>query len=319
MARPLRVEIEGGFYHVFSRGIRKDPIFLNDRDREVFLEKLGDELKKYGIKCHAYVLMKNHYHLLLETPQGGLQRAMHGINGSYANWFKKKHELVGPLFQGRYKAILIEADAYLAVVSAYIHLNPVRKGYLEKPEEYRWSSLKYYIKEKGKPGWLDTGFTLSMFGEGGMARKRYLKYVYEQIGKREDPFREVKLGFVLGSDEYAEMVRDRIKKEKQDLRNVIERGGVEKGLTLNEVIRVVIGEYGVEKEAVFEKKRGNEARKACIYFLKKLTPLTLREIGEIFDMDYAAVSQMVRRFESEVGNDKKLKRRVENIEELLSK
>ena len=136
MARPLRIEYPGAFYHILARGQRKDSIFYSDKDRKVFLHRLKETAQKYHIRIHAYVLMKNHYHLLMETPHGNLAKAMHYFNSNYTNWFRVKHSLVGSIFQGRYKSILIEKDAYLLELSAYIHLNPVRAEISKKPEDF---------------------------------------------------------------------------------------------------------------------------------------------------------------------------------------
>jgi len=122
VARQLRIEYKGAFYHVISRGTGRDKIFLNDKDKLKFLEKLGEAVDKFNLKIHSYVLMNNHYHLLKETPEGNLSKAMHYINTSYSNWVKSKHQIIGSVFQGRYKSILVEKEAYFLTLSAYIHL-----------------------------------------------------------------------------------------------------------------------------------------------------------------------------------------------------
>lgn len=147
MARPARIEYEGAFYHVMNRGNRREDIFLDDNDRQKFYEILGNIEKRYGIIIYVYVLMSNHYHLLLETPFANLSRAIQRLNGDYALYFSRRHKSPGHIFQGRYKAMLVEKDAYLLELSRYIHLNPLRAGVVRRPEEYRWSSLPVYLKE----------------------------------------------------------------------------------------------------------------------------------------------------------------------------
>ncbi len=315
MARPLRIEFEGAFYHVFSRGIRKENIFFTSRDREVFLKKLGIQCERFQVICHGYVLMDNHYHLIVETPFANLSRFFHALNASYSNWVKAKHQLIGPVFQGRYKAILIEDDSYLLAVSAYIHLNPVRKKMLKKAEEYPWSSLKYFIGKVEKPEWLECERILSFFGQRG--GKGYIEYVYGNQGREEDIFQQVQYGFILGSSEFAQEVMEKVKNRKDKLREYSEKNLIHQPYGFDEIISGVQYVYGVEKEEIFKKKRNNEARKMALYLLKSLTPLTLKEIGEKFDMDYAAVSDMVKRFHKSLLSHKKLQKKLEKIKECV--
>ncbi|MCH8056115.1 MAG: transposase, partial [Deltaproteobacteria bacterium] len=148
MARPLRIEYPGATYHVTSRGNERKAIFRGDLDRRKFLELLSSSVEQFILQLHAYVFMDNHYHLLVETPEGGLSRAVRYLNGVYTQYFNRRHRRVGHLFQGRYKAILIDKDSYLAELSRYIHLNPwrVRSG-VKDPLRYRWSSLRAYDRE----------------------------------------------------------------------------------------------------------------------------------------------------------------------------
>ena len=145
MGRPLRIEYPGAVYHVTSRGNERREIFLDNDDRLTFLEILKDYHDRFDILIHAYVLMDNHYHLVLETPKGNLLKVMHGINSRYTGYFNRKYSRAGHLFQGRYKALLVEKNSYLVELSRYIHLNPVRAKVIEKPERYRWSSYRGYV------------------------------------------------------------------------------------------------------------------------------------------------------------------------------
>ncbi len=140
MARPLRLQYPGACYHVTSRGNEKKPIFRNQKDREKFLAYLESAVVRYEAIIHVWCLMGNHYHLFLETPTGNLSQIMRHINGAYTTYFDVKWKRTGHLFQGRYKAILVEADQYATELSRYIHLNPVRAGIVDTPEGYFWSS-----------------------------------------------------------------------------------------------------------------------------------------------------------------------------------
>src|SRR4030066_1532561 len=152
MARPLRIEFPGAYYHITSRGNERKAIFKNMGDRESFLSYLKLAYLRYGVVIHVFCLMNNHYHLLLETPKGNLSQIMRYINGAYSIYFNVKHKRTGHLFQGRYKAILVDADEYAGELSRYIHLNPVRAGIVSKPEQYLWSSYQYYVGKKKPEG-----------------------------------------------------------------------------------------------------------------------------------------------------------------------
>ena len=161
MARPLRLEYPGAMYHVMARGNQGRVIFEDDKDRQCFLETLGEACDKTGWRIHAYVLMGNHYHLLVETPEGNLVAGMKWLQGTYTQRYNGRHQIFGHLFQGRYRAVPVEAAnaGYLETVSTYIHLNPARAGLIgigkEKLKSYRWSSYPWYLNRAGKrPAWL---------------------------------------------------------------------------------------------------------------------------------------------------------------------
>ena len=300
MARALRIEFDGAYYHVISRGQRGDPIFLEDRDRERFLELLREMNEKHGVRVHGYVLMKNHYHLLISTPGGNLVKAMKGLNNGYASWLKAKHKLVGGILQGRYKAVLVDGDSYLAQVSAYIHLNPVRAMVVQRPEGYVWSSYRHYLMKRGKPLWLETGEVLGLFG-GKVGR--YRRYVDQWMKEAVLSPREIYgVRGILGKEDFLERalktVRERLKgtsaREVPAVKG-LDRVGVEE-------IKGIIKKMGPKgKGDLFEKRKGNAWRKLLVYGLKRYTDLGLKEIGELLGMDYTAVGQAHSRFCREAG------------------
>jgi putative transposase len=142
MARQLRTDFPGAVHHVTSRGNERRPIFFDDRDREMFLAFLGQAVKRFGWSVTAFVLMTNHFHLLVQTPEAGLSKGMHWLNTKYVGWFNRRHERVGHLYQGRFKAILVEKETYFMEVLRYVVLNPLRARMVERPEDYRWSSYR---------------------------------------------------------------------------------------------------------------------------------------------------------------------------------
>jgi len=178
MARPLRVEYPGAYYHVINRGNAGENIFIDERDREKFLEYLAKGTERFITKIHTYCLMSNHYHLLIETPQANLSVATQWLNVSYSVYFNKRHRRKGHLFQGRFKAILLDANEYLILLSRYIHLNPVRAKIVTHPLEYSWSSYPVFAGKRQKPDWLTTETVLSYFGkEKKEATRNYKSYV----------------------------------------------------------------------------------------------------------------------------------------------
>jgi len=204
MARPLRIEFPGALYHVTSRGNAQEPTFLEDADRRLFLQVLGEVVRRHGWICHAYCLMTNHYHLLVETPEANLSRGMRDLNGLYTQRFNRCHRRVGHVFQGRFHAVLVERDAHLLELARYVVLNPVRAGAVGAAEAYPWSSLRPTLGLAPAPEWLRTGALLARFG----SRARYLEFVREGVG-RHSPWASAR-GAVLGSDAFVERLAGRI-------------------------------------------------------------------------------------------------------------
>jgi putative transposase len=322
MARSLRIEFEGALYHVYGRGQRRESIFVGDRDREHYLELLAEMVERFGVRMHAYVLMGNHYHLLFDTPRGNLSKSMKMLNTSYANWFKAKHRVVGSILQGRYHAVLVDRDAYLGQVSAYLHLNPERAGMVERAEAYPWSSYRYYRRPKGKPAWLTTDVVLGLFG-GSPARYRWYVEQWRKVPKLSA--QEIYgRGGILGGMEFVGRIRKRMAHgvEGKGLREIT--GGKRLSRISGEDVRGILERMGPKGEDdLFGKRRGNVWRKLLIYGLKRHTDASLREIGEKLGMDYAAVAQAYARIrrdaESRSQERKYLGRFEEDIQKLQAK
>jgi putative transposase len=203
MARPLRVEFPGAVYHLTSRGNDRQKIFLNDTDRELFLETLGQVVSRYGWICHAYCLMPNHYHLLVETPKANLSIGMRQLNGLFTQTFNRRHHRVGHLFQGRFKAILIEKESYLLELCRYIVLNPLRVKSRIDPVSWKWSSYRATAGLEPKPPFLSTDWLLGQFGRSrSVAQKRYRQFVRE--GRENRPWEEITGQIYLGSEKFIE-------------------------------------------------------------------------------------------------------------------
>jgi REP element-mobilizing transposase RayT len=204
MARPLRIEYQGAVYHITSRGNAKKPIFKDNEDREVFLSILEKVNERYNFICHAYCLMNNHYHLIIETPDGNLSKGMRQLNGVYTQTFNKRHKRSGHIFQGRYKAILIQKESHLLEVCRYIVLNPVRAKSVKKPIEWKWSSYRGTAGIEKPHSCLTRDWILGQFsGSCKQAEKRYREFVEAGIGKK-DLWKEVKNQSILGKKEFVE-------------------------------------------------------------------------------------------------------------------
>ena len=216
MGRPLRIVYPGAYYHVTSRGNERKDVFMSQKDREQFLSYLESAVNRYDAVIHAYCLMSNHYHLILETPSGNLSKIMQHINGAYTNYFNLKRKRCGHLFQGRFKAILVEADEYAQELSRYIHLNPVRATIVNRPEEYRWSSYLDYTGERKCPDWLETSLILEYFGNGEDRYGKYRIFVEEMLGSEyTSPFTGVVASTILGSENFVYRVTEKYIDSKQ--------------------------------------------------------------------------------------------------------
>ncbi len=318
MARALRLSFENAFYHIIARGIRKENIFYSDKDKKVFLDKINETFEKYSFICYAYCLMDNHYHLFIQTPLANISEGMHYLNTSYANWFKAKYKLTGPIFQGRYKSILIDADSYALVLSAYVHLNPLRAGMVKKLEDYSFSSFLDYIGTK-KPviRRLDTSLILSRFSDNTeQAQKMYKQFV---LDNREmlSPLKDTFKGIALGSDAFIKRITEKIRSIGEN--REIKETKFAATYSLDKIIKIVSDYFNINKSEIFKKKRGNIYRQLTLYLIKRYTDLPLREIGELFNMDYTSVSMMVKRFEKKINTNKEMlemfKKVVEKMEE----
>lgn len=305
MARPLRIEYPGAYYHITSRGNEQKDIFKSQRDREKFLEYLESATTRYGAVIHAYCLMNNHFHLLVETPEGNLSEIMRHINGAYTTYFNVKRKRTGHLLQGRYKAILVEADEYLVELSRYIHLNPVRVGIVEKPEQYPWSSYLSYTGHSKPPAWLRTDFILGCFAKQvDDAREKYRTFVEDRLGSEyESPLKKSIATSILGSIAFIEDISTAYLQGKED-RNIPALRQITSRPSLEVIMQETQAEFADDEKL---------ARRATMHLCHKYSGMRLREIGEFFDVRDTAISEASRRFAGELDADEKLRGRVEKI------
>ena len=309
MARQVRIEYPGAFYHVFSRGNQKQPIFLTDEDRYFFLKCLRDAHEKFGMIVHAWCLMPNHFHLILEAPLGNLSRMMHFLITSYTIYFNNKHKRHGHLFQGRFKSVLIEVVTYAQELSRYIHLNPVRAGIVERPDKYPWSSYGCYRGEARRERWLETDVILRLFNDQPeKARKAYIDYVTQGIG--EETPDSIKLSGkrgILGSEAFIARIKrehlgeegrkpDREKPQLRMLRNK------------PDLLRIL----SLSKQALGPTNR--MAVPIAILISHTCTDMKLKEIGEVFSLSISGVSNACSRARSAIARSAPLARLAEELE-----
>lgn len=215
MARALRIEYPDAVYHVTSRGNARNRIFADDQDRDNFLAVLGVVVKRYNWLCHAYCLMDNHYHLMIETPDANLSRGMRQLNGVYTQKYNWRHSKTGHIFQGRYKSILVEKENYLLELCRYVALNPVRAKMVEKPEEWKWSSYGATAGIKSVPDYLMVDWILGFFSsKKGEAHKRYRQYVREGI-HQGSPWEELQAQVLLGKEGFIDKFKDLLSDKEQ--------------------------------------------------------------------------------------------------------
>ena len=334
MARPLRVDIEDGWYHVTARGDHRQVIFRDERDHGHFVELLEEMRERFRVGVMAYVCMGNHYHVMVRTPEANLSRAIQWLNISYSVWFNKRHEESGHVFQGRFRSVVVEGEAWGLELSQYVHLNPVRikalgqgksrraedragvsqpptaeevKRRLEKLRGYRWSSYRAYAGYGVKPSWLDAEALLAR--AGGMTK--YRKTVEDRVrqGVEETPWEQVKLGIALGTAAFAKKIQARLKsgREMPEKRSLRKQAGFE------DVVAVVERLTG-EPWASFCERHGDKRRDLVLWVARRCTGLTLVELGrKAGGLDYAAVTMAVRRFPLACKHDKALTRLTEKV------
>jgi len=321
MARPLRIEYPGAWYHVMNRGRRAEKIFRDKQDYLNFIELLEDTCTMWNLRVAAYCLMANHYHLLVQTPDANIARSMRHINGVYTQQFNRRHWCDGQLFRGRYKSILVNGDSYLLQLVRYIHRNPVRAGLATRPEEYIWSSHKGFLSVTKRWDWLYKEFIFSLFSK----RKKERMEAYRNFVSREDDeemttvLEGKKWPSILGPKSFADWVKGKYYKMKAD-EDIPEAKHLAPVPEL--IVEAVCDEYHINRHNLYKTKRGelNEARNVAVFLMRRLRHDSLKEIGSHFHMvKYSSVSSIIERMEKQLSEDRNLKKRVGKVSAHISK
>jgi REP element-mobilizing transposase RayT len=311
MARQLRVEFENAFYHITSRGNQRDKIFYDAADRERFLEILTRTKERYGFLLHAYALMDNHYHLLMETAKANLSQIMQNINTSYTVYVNRKYQRSGHLLQGRFKGIIVDKDRYLIALSRYIHLNPVRAKLVKRPVDYIWTSYRAFIDQKVENSLVDIEETLSYFSKRrNRAVRGYREFVEGDEEKDENPLAKIEAGILLGEGAFKGKVLRLIERMKVD-EEIPQMQRLRKRVSIDAVIKACQLFYGKNRKALVERVRGNEGRQVAIYLAKILSGEKGKEIGRHFGIKGPAVSDAIKRIEGRLDKQSQLRKRIE--------
>ena len=332
MVRPLRIEYPGAWYHVTSRGNEKKKIFSDDQDKSSFLEILSATSTLYAVKVYAYVLMENHFHLVVMTSEANLSGFMQRFNTTYTVYYNRRHERSGHLYQGRYKAILIEEDSYLLQLSRYVHLNPVRtrqfsrrdiKDKLQIIRTYPWSSYCGYIRLKDRQSFIDYRKILGMIGgsDDQECRKSYERFVISSIKKDMNMsfWEDVKGQAVLGSEGFADWVyKNFVSEYSSDKRELPGIKDLRTGpSTVEEIAEAVASECGVSEAQLYQRRAPcRDARmmflELCRIYLSR--KMTLAEIGRnVGDVTASAFSRNRARLAEKMEKDSFLRQRFEKL------
>jgi putative transposase len=299
MARPLRIEYAGAAYHVMARGNQGRAIYADDLDRKVWLETLGEACEKTGWRIHAWVMMGNHYHLLVETPEGNLVAGMKWFQGTYTQRYNSRHTVFGHLYQGRYKALVVDGAAgnYFGVVSTYIHLNPARAGLIRAGKEplskYQWSSYPWYLKGRGqRPGWLITERVMGDMGMEPNERRGYEAYLEGRVlelglkaGRKamEEEWKRIRRGWYLGGDGFRVRMLKRLKATIGKGRGASYAGQAKRAHGEAEAERLLargLAVLGVTSGRLAESAKGMAEKKVLAWWLRQRTTVGRRWISE---------------------------------------
>jgi len=321
MARALRIQYPGAYYHLTCRGNDRKRIFGDDKDKEKFLKLLENSLDVYQVNLYSYVLMTNHFHLLVQTPLGNLSEFMRHFNVCYTGYYNYRHNRSGHLYQGRYKSFLIDVDNYLLEVSRYLHLNVVRVHSLrtasldEKAnllENYKWSSLPGYISKKKIEKFINYDLIISMTG----SRANYYKFIIEGLDKDlKDPFKEIKNGGILGVDKFLEKIRKEHLEYGSSREQPTYRELISDYLDPEKAIEIVSNTLKIDKKSFSKRYKKGIARGILSEILYRYSGLKEPEIGKLLgDIDYSAVNRLRSRLKKKMEKDDRVKSKFEKAE-----
>ena len=323
MSRPLRIQYENACYHITCRGNARQNIFLSDTDRKRFLDILSRSLEVYQVHLYTFVLMPNHFHMVVRTPQANLQDFMRHFNISYTGYFNKVHNRSGHLYQGRYTSFLIDADSYLLQVSRYVHLNPIRihrfkdVSHEQKQEyldAYAWSSYPDYVSSL-RYSFVCTEAILAYFKNN--KKESYRRFVEDGISEAVNPLQKGKGHGIIGDGSFIRGILKTMKKaqpsrEQPALRRMITK------VAPDEIINAVADAFHADSQEITKRQHKGAARGVAMEFLYRFGGMNQREIGDMMGVDYSSVSVARKRLRGSLSGDHALMKRFRAIETVLS-
>ena len=275
MSRPIRIEFPDALYHVTARGDRREDIFEDDQDRQTFLATLEQAIIRFNWTCYAWCLMDNHYHLLIQTPDGNLSKGMRQLNGVYTQTSNRRYLRVGHLFQGRFKAILVDRDAYLLELSRYVVLNPVRAGMVKNPADWIWSSYQASVGLMPTPPWFAADGLLALFAKRRrLAQQRYAKFVAEGFNA-DSPWLNLKGQIFLGDDQFVSRMQAHIQSGKDD-------------------VQIPLAQRRPKPTPLVEIENISPDRNAAIIAAHATGGYSYQKIGDYFGIHFSTVGKIVR-------------------------
>ncbi len=304
MARALRIEFSGAYYHIMARGNEQREIFRHAVDYTEFLRLLGLAGRRHGFSFHAYALMPNHYHLLVETTRGELSRGMHTINGLYSQFFNSRYQRVGHLFQGRFKALLIDKNSYWLAVGRYIHQNPVRAGLAREPWDYPWSSCSQMMGLAQQLPWLQVRQTLEFFSGAPDPHSEYRRFLQAQV--EVSPWDKAVGQTILGSETFVMAMRQKALALLEPRRDFAYQEAL-RPRPKPEAVLIAVEGYFAKHLGPAQRRRKNPPEKmAALHLLRETAGLGISEIGQRFAMSPDAVSHALKRFKAGLGGNLRL-------------
>lgn len=320
MSRPLRIEFNNAWYHIMNRGAGSRDIFLNNKERKMFLSLLSEITEIYSVEINSYCLMSNHYHLLVCTPLGNLSAAMRHLNSLYTRYFNKLEKRDGPLFRGRYKSKVISGIEYLLKVSRYIHLNPVRAKLVTNPEDYFWSSYKSYIKKTKQTKWLHTEKILGYFKKQSQ-QINYKKFVAEGLKQKDSQkiYGNKKTSPVI-ANAVAKNILNNIVNQTLHSKEIANLDQIQNQYELNNIANIVSQYYKINSNDIMRKKSHEFIlyKSITMYLARYSCKYKLQEIAHFFgNITYHAVTKNITRLKKHMRNNNKINKDVILLQEKL--
>jgi REP element-mobilizing transposase RayT len=319
MTRPWRIEFEGAYYHILSRGNERRNIFSDSDDRVSFLETLGKMSDRFEVEVYAYVLMDNHYHLLLKTNKPNISKSMQWFGTTYTRQYNIKHKRNGHLFQGRFKNFLIENDEYLMLLSCYIHRNPLRAGIVRRLADYPWSSYPIYAYGKKSPEWLLTKPILSLLDTKDK-HMAYRKMVQDYSREEKKIWEDFRHGLFLGSQKFIDRIKSKYLSENPDV-EIPQKRQVLRDTNPENILKKAAKVLKCDTDDFLQSSRISDSNKLnrdlLIYLLWSTGWYNNQEIGNLFGLGYSSISRRVTIMKSRISKDDKINKRITKIKSLI--